>query len=603
MKAYDYEKMEELAKRLNKNMGDLTELELSQIETDVDINEKEVEIALADVRAEMKRESNNDLNKVSLRSMINIKKTEEELYEVSCRSIGRMTSKKQEGIKYSIGQISNWVTKWIMVTPNDIRKALILDGYTEGTNKQYSGLTCKDSKEIEEFANEPTSAKVFEVSFKHDKACHAAIQNCVWSDENINKFRYDMIMIGRLYQEKTIDYAKKLCFLDIINSPMRHIHLLSIEKMNISLVGDKIVITPPAVNEDKIVVNDIINKTRMAFADEYKDIIENEVMPLINKASLPKDMAAELQRRRYGDTAAFIDMKAYYKDVVGGYIRVQEDIEAGEEDESISIAKESFKDDKDRIENMIRMATQYMTSEERGSYMKYIAGRTKNNQKREDGSENRFYLSLCREEFLKWLISMKLNEIDFAGYKLLGNKEYVEGDIVWFEEGQAGKAIIDGTYTGWLTIKEYNKAMYATVDIDDLVVVPGVSNKILVKVKQSFVRDKGADRIIRSLNTCTDVAFKTGKNNYVMEVTRPDGTSTPVPYDLGPTFFNMLKDVSGKIVKVSKNTVTSEKGDIIDSVYISIDLDVIPESVAPIGAPEVTEEDPISFVVEETDEL
>jgi hypothetical protein len=384
---------------------------------------------------------------------------------------------------------------------------------------------------------------------------------------------------------------------------MRHVQLLSIDLMNISFADGKIVITPPTENEDKIVVNDVINTTRLAFADEYKEIVDNDIMPMLETASLPKDMSAELQRRRYGNVTPFIEMKTYYKDIVGGYIRVQDDIESGDEDESITIAKEAFKDDKARIENMIRMATQYMTPEERGSYMKYIAGRTKNNQKRDGGTENRFYLSLCREEFLKWLISMKLNEIDFAGYKLLGNKEYVEGDIVWFENGQAGKAIIDGTYTGWLTVKEFNHTLYGAVDIDDLIVVPEVNNKIIVKVQQRFVKDKGADKIIRSLNTCTDVTFKAGKNCYVMDVIRPDGASTSVPYDFGPAFFNMFKDMTGKIVKVSKNTVSTEKGDIIDSVYVSIDLDSIPESVAPVDVPEITEEDPISFDIEESDEL
>jgi hypothetical protein len=88
-----------------------------------------------------------------------------------------------------------------------------------------------------------------------------------------------------------------------------------------------------------------------------------------------------------------------------------------------------------------------------------------------------------------------------------------------------------------------------------------------------------------------------------MDVTRPDGKFTSIPYDFGPAFFNMFKDVAGKIVKVSKNTVSTEKGDVIDSVYVSIDLDTIPESVAPLEVLEITEEDPISFEIEESDEL
>ena len=535
--------------------------------------------------------------------MVTLKGVNEELYKVSYESIGLMTLKKMEGIKYSIGQISNWVTKWIMVSPEEIRKALRADGYREGRNKHYIGLVGKHSNEIEEFKDEITKAIIFEVNFALDKACHKEIQTCIWSDENINKFRLDMIKIGRLYQEKTIDYAKKLCKLDIINSPMRHIQLLSIAPMNVALGEDRIIITPPIEDENKIVVNDIINQVRLDLVNEYKEFVDEKLLPAIKSARLPKDMAAELERRRYGDVEAFVAMKEYYKDISGGYIRVSDDVESGEDEEtSLSVVKEQFKEDKARIENMIRLATQYMSPEERGAYMKYIAGRTKNNQKRTDGSENRFYQALCREEFLRWLISLGLNEIDFAGYKLLNNKGYVDGDMVWFENGQAAKAIIDGTYTGWLTIREYNNKLYATVDIKDLIVVPEPNNKIIIKVQQGFVSKHGADKIIRAINTSRNVVIKSGgKDGFVMDIINAEGKKCSIPYDLRPVFFKMFKDLTGKIVKVSKNTVRTQAGMLVDSVYISIDLDTVPEGpeVTPIKLPEALTLDDIV----ETDEI
>ena len=198
---------------------------------------------------------------------------------------------------------------------------------------------------------------------------------------------------------------------------------------------------------------------------------------------------------------------------------------------------------------------------------------------------------------------MNLNEIDMAGYKLLGNKEYVDGDMVWFENGLAGKAILDGSYTGWLTIKEFNNSLYGTVDINDVITVPAATNEIIVKVKQSFVKEYGANTIVNSINTCTDVVFNVGKNNYVMEIARPNGKKAMVPYDLSPEFFNMFKDLTGKITKVSKNTVATEKGDTIDSVYVSINLDTIPASVAPMNTIPSIEEDPLAFEMEESDAI
>ena len=82
----------------------------------------------------------------------------QELFKKSIESVGRITLKKQEGIKYSIGEISNWVTKLILLL-HDLdaaREAFRLHGYVEGGLEKYTGLTGKDSNKIEKFKNEIT---------------------------------------------------------------------------------------------------------------------------------------------------------------------------------------------------------------------------------------------------------------------------------------------------------------------------------------------------------------------------------------------------------------------------------------------------------------
>lgn len=544
-------------------------------------------------------------NTISLRSMHGAINNARDLFEVSFETMGEITLKKQAGIKYSIGEISNWVTKLTLLTqdPEAARRAFEADKMSPGTKENYIGLSLKDSNDVEDFKNETTKAKICYVSYVLDKKCIEEFQRCVWSDKNVIKFLEDMVKIGRLYQEKTIDYAKKINFLDIVPSPMRFVTLLSLKPMEVKLAGKEIVVYLPQFEDDAnhIIVNDLIHKTRVAFSEEYKEYVEEVVIPELEQAKLPDKMDAGLQRLRYAaENSAFLEIKEYYKDVVGGYMRVA-NLDSSEEDESISIAKEAFKSDKARLENMLRMVTRYMTPEQRGAYMKYIAGRTKGNNKREDGSENRFYLSICRQEFLKWLISLGLNEIDYAGYKLLGNKEYVEGDIVWFENGQAGKAIIDGNYTGALTIKDIDGVLYGTVDINDLIEVPEVTNQIIMKVQQGFVKDNGADRIVRALNSSQRCTFKPDNGSYVLEVERADGKKTNIPYAFGPAFTNTFKGLSGNIVKVSKNVVNTATGAEVESVYVSIDLDVLPEVMIPAGsAIEISEED---FEIVETDAL
>jgi hypothetical protein len=532
-----------------------------------------------------------------------VKEVPEEMYRVSFEDVGPMTLKKQRGIKYGIGEISNWVTKYIMLlnNPEAAIKAFKANGWHAGSNKVYTGLTLQQSDIIEKYKSEITKAQVCSVSYRLDKKCIAEFQTCVWSINNVQKFLKDMIKVGRLYQEKTIDYAKKISFLDIIPSSMRFITLLSLKEFGVRLVDEKVVIDLPFYEEDEdhIVVDDIINTTRKQFAEEYKEYIEETIIPELHNAKLPGNMDAELQRLRYStDVAAFIDMKTYYKDIVGGFMRVK--IEENE-DESVDIASEAFKDDKSRIENMIRLATRYMTDEQRGSYMKYVAGRTKGNQKREDG-ENRFYLSLCREEFLKWLISLGLNDIDCAGYKLLGNKGYKPGDEVWFDNGMAGKAILDGQYTGLLTIKDIDGVLYGTVDVNDLITVPEVNNKIIMKVKQSFINKYGAAAVIRAINMASDIKFRTG-GNYDIEVLCSDGKTRNIPYDFNKTFFDMFKGITGKITKVSRNVVKTMTGSHIESVYVSIDLDSIPDVIIPTGSNLNEIEEPMEMVIEESDEI
>ena len=529
----------------------------------------------------------------------------QELFKKSIESVGRITLKKQEGIKYSIGEISNWVTKLILLL-HDLdaaREAFRLHGYVEGGLEKYTGLTGKDSNKIEKFKNEITKAKVFEVSYELDRKCIAEFQICKWSDKNVKKFLLDMIMIGRLYQEKTIDYAKKISVLEIQESPMKRVKAMSLQKMEVSFKDGTVEIdVAEPKGKNVVILNDLIHQTRMEFAEEYQRFVSEILMPQINKAELPEIVAEELKMlKTSSELYPFVDMKTYYKDIVGGFFNARQIAEENEEEEVVSVAQEQFKEDKARISNMLRMATAYMTPETRGAYMKYISGRTKNNQVSEH--ENRFYLSVCKEEFVAWLISMGLAEVPFAGYKLIANKGYEVGEFVQFWNGIADKAILDGRFSGWAEIKEFDGKLYAAVELEDLVKAPAVDNRVIMKVQQSFVTKHGADEVIKALNLAKDCAFvaDASKKRFALEIDCMDGKKRDVPYDLNGWFFKILAGHAGTIVNVAKNTIRDMNGIEVDSVYVSIDLNEIPEVKEAIKVEKAVKPSMATTVVEESE--
>ena len=172
--------------------------------------------------------------------------------------------------------------------------------------------------------------------------------------------------------------------------------------------------------------------------------------------------------------------------------------------------------------------------------------------------------------------------------------------MVYFENGQAGKAIIDGKHTGWLKIKEVDNSLFATVDVNDLIVVPEANKEIILKVNQGFVGKHGADAIIKVLTNAQNCVLRGSHDNFSIEVECMDGKTRKIPYDLCKEFINMFRNKTGKIVKVSKNTVKNQVGQTFESVYVSIDLNEMPEVIIPVGTP-VINEDPIEF--EESDAI
>jgi hypothetical protein len=419
-------------------------------------------------------------------------------YKMSFESMGEILEKKQAGLTTSVGRESNNVSKWALASTEEIRKCLKKAGLQEGMNETYVGLVSVPSTEHTHYANSIIKANIIDVSYELAVKCIDEIQHCKWSDANLEKFRRDQMAVGRRNQEKTIDFPKKCKKFDSTENAMKFAQALSLLHMNVSLASNTLIVEEAREDrEDIVVIDDDINKLRNAIAKEYKSLVENKVIPRIATYKMPAEIREEINMLIYNAaTAPVIEMKAYYNDISGGYRNVRDlyniaDDEYAEEDDgipSVNVAKENYTNDKARIENMIRMITRDISDEDRGAIIKLIAGITKNNTEKE--TESRIALSLCNPEYLLFLVKCGLNEMDFAGYELLGNNKYKIGDTVYFRNGQAAHAIIKCDkypYTGWLEIKEFNGRLYGAIDLKSLISVPKITNQIIIKVKQSFV--------------------------------------------------------------------------------------------------------------------
>lgn len=513
---------------------------------------------------------------------------QEKVWQFGLKEQGELTYEKQKGITYSIGEISNDVTKATLLTNAcDVFRKLIemreapqsIEGMAKPStrvNEMYIGLV-------------PDENGVIEMNYEIETKINQEFNSCILSDENIRKYLSDYCKVGRMRQELTIDYAKKKTDLSgITNLLTRSINALGINECNISYGKNGIVIELPKYKTKRINFEDNLYLAKVKILNYVQRLVENN-KGIINfiesqeKCEVIEDVIEAIKSKP--EQKEFYNIKTIYKDMIGSMINDgidDQNLYMDDSFEDVMDSVDDYKDTMERLSNMLRMVTPNVSPEARGAYMKACSRRG------DSSDENKFYLQICKPEYLLWLISKELNTIEYIGEELYDDdKIYKEGDLIEFENGQdvAGHAYIERPYTGKLVVfKHTNNKLYTGKKLRDAITVPEVNGKIIVKVSQNYITGnikKIFEQINdRQHNRCliTIEMNKDKKNEPFMKIRSIDGTIKKIPLYIPREYWNLLHGKTCLIKTAELKTVQINIPDVdtgmalMKTIYLKLDI-------------------------------
>lgn len=318
------------------------------------------------------------------------------------------------------------------------------------------------------------------------------------SKENMMAALYDLIAVGRMLQEVTIDSAKTNRILEVLydlnavaNSKSRS--PLAIE---IKWNGDSVTLK----NDDELATGFMedrgvrfnLDKDKSGFVGEGKKrrFSLNESFHELRKAIariLFKDalslraakheftdeqmsMFKRIEARFPEERAMVIEAKMIYDDLTG----IMRKEVKGKDSEELRAIKDDFNLNIEALSNHVRRITKGMTAIERAMLLTIVGG------------ESAFAFTVCQEEYTHMILA-HFAEIDFAGEKLV-KCTFEAGEVVEFVGGTAnvdGKIAVTKTnLTGEFEIREHNGHKFAVKQIAELVSIPAIDESVtMVKTK------------------------------------------------------------------------------------------------------------------------
>lgn len=326
------------------------------------------------------------------------------------------------------------------------------------------------------------------------------IADMALTKENMEAALLDLIAVGRMQQERTIDSAKTN---DKVKAPydinaVANAKSRSEIKLAIKWQDDSVTVVSEEdayakfmeeagvyfqidkaesgyVGEGKkkrySVLNDFhvvrILLARKLFVAAYK-------LKAVKHAFSEEQLAVHKQvvaRKEVSEIRAFIvEAKMIYDDLTG---IMRKEIK-GKNDELKRAIKEDYNNNIEALSNHVRRLTDHMDAVDRAILLTVV------------GRESNFAFTVCQQEYVHMTV-VKHAEIDFAGEKL-DKCDFEVGEMVEFIGGLAnvaGKlAVTKSSITGTFEIREYNDKLYAAKNIIDLVSIPEINTKqVVIKTK------------------------------------------------------------------------------------------------------------------------
>ena len=326
----------------------------------------------------------------------------------------------------------------------------------------------------------------------------AKICDMVLNKENMMAALYDLIAIGRMLQEVTIDSAKTNRIIEVLYDLNAVANSKSRSKLAIEIKwnGDSVTLKSDdelaagfmedrgvrfSLDKDKsgfvgegkkrrFSLNESFHELRKAIARIlFKDAL---ILRAVKHEFTDEQMAMfkRIEARFPEERAMVVEAKMIYDDLTG----IMRKEVKGKNNEEMRAIKDDFNLNIAALSNHIRRITKNMTVVERAMIMTVVGG------------DSAFAFTVCQEEYMHMVIT-HFAEIDFAGEKLV-KCDFEAGSVVTFVGGTANEkgklAVTKSALTGEFEIRKHNGHMFAVKQIAELVSIPAVDESVtMVKTK------------------------------------------------------------------------------------------------------------------------
>lgn len=401
----------------------------------------------------------------------------------------------------SIGEITimNDVIVALMNNPEAAKEVLSAAFGGDHTVEAYNPLTItKGEKDM----------ALVEIDAYLTESIVGQIKACKLTEDNTRRMLFDLDIVFRRLQEKTIDSAKTNEHVEVPVDINEFATLQSQQDINVEFDWDADVDVKNfkaeggmlhggvfySINKDasgwkevgsrkdgtpieKYVLSDVFQEVKI---DVAREIMKKALKLRAKKQELSPDEMAVYQEwdKKEGSASivkALIQVKVMYNDITGIWMS---DMEEAKTEEERDVLNDKYKADITCLGNVARRVTKDLSMVDRATAAQWVA------------KDSSFAFSVLPVEFLA-MVNERYSEINWAGEKLFISKNVNEGDILNFVSGQAsGKdgvlAVTTEELNGSFEIKSHDGKLYASKPVADFINEPEVNeSEVMFRVKPS----------------------------------------------------------------------------------------------------------------------
>lgn len=321
---------------------------------------------------------------------------------------------------------------------------------------------------------------------------------------NLRKIFLDINDLFRMYQELTIDAAKKLIS---VNVTFYTEVMVAASTMDVKssfagfsedtpltfyrdgfydidpelLAGEMVAQT--VFDEPRIVFNDCISRLQDGKSSKFAKFVNTEIKKEYDSIKLPDEVKDTFGIGSQGFNFAkdlYYTLRAPYAKATAVKLNREAEIEAKlqakeiskyKAEQGLAEVKKEYSDFMDHLSNLARFYTEDLNMVEAGEFM-FITSNIENENREwkiNDEAKNKFFLTVAPELSCAY-ITKKYGEIDVCGYRALGNVEQlVEGQKLTFINGNAVEVenvYVDSKFDGELEVRTMDEKLYLVKEIE-----------------------------------------------------------------------------------------------------------------------------------------